>query len=98
MSSGEAKKIQRRRAIGLWIFIMGFFITQLLVSAWSRVQCIRIGYDISAETEKQKALYDVQKNLRIELERLKSPQRIEKIAREHLGLFSPAPDQIVTIR
>ena len=91
------KQIQRRRVIGLWIFIMVIFITELLVYTWSRLQCIQAGYGISNETGKQKELTAIQKNLKIELARLKSPKRISKIARERLGMAPPSPEQIISI-
>ena len=91
------KQIQRRRVIGLWIFIMVIFITELLVYTWSRLQCIQAGYGISNETGKQKELIAIQKNLKIELARLKSPKRISKIAKERLGMAPPSPEQIISI-
>jgi cell division protein FtsL len=39
----------------------------------------------------------LQNNLKIELARLKSPQRITKIARDHLGLVVPKPEQTIVM-
>ena len=89
--------IQRRRAVGLWILIMAIFIAEMLAYTWSRLQCIQIGYEISAETERQSELVAVQKKLGIELARLKSPKRIAKIAKERLGLAPPSPEQVISI-
>ncbi len=97
MRQGGIKQIQRRRVIGLWIFIMAIFITELLVYTWSRLQCIQAGYGISNETGKHKELIAIQKNLKIELARLKSPKRISKIARERLDMAPPSPEQIISI-
>ena len=97
MRQGGIKQIQRRRVIGLWIFIMAIFITELLIYTWSRLQCIQTGYEISNETGKHKELIAIQKNLKIELARLKSPKRISKIARERLGMAPPSPEQIISI-
>ncbi len=97
MRQGGIKQIQRRRVIGLWIFIMAIFITELLVYTWSRLQCIQAGYGISNETGKHKELIAIQKNLKIELARLKSPKRISKIARGRLGMAPPSPEQIISI-
>jgi cell division protein FtsL len=76
---------------------MALFIGELLVYTWSRLQCIQIGYEISAETENHAECIAVQKNLRIELARLKSPKRIAKIAQAYLGLDPPSPEQIISI-
>jgi len=98
MKRRGAKQIQRLWMTGLWIFIMSFFITELLVYTWSRVQCTGVGYEISEQSDKQKELMGVQKNLNIELARLKSPKRIAKIARERLDLSTPSPEQIISIQ
>lgn len=76
---------------------MAVFIAELLVYTWSRLQCIQIGYEISAETEKHGEWIAVQKNLKIELARLKSPKRIAKLAQAYLGLVPPSTEQIITI-
>jgi len=97
MRKQGTRQIQKRRTIGLWIFIMAVFIAELLVYTWSRLQCIQIGYEISAETEKHGQQIAVQKNLKVELARLKSPKRIAKLAQEYLGLVPPSPEQIISI-
>lgn len=81
----------------LWIFIMALFIAELLVYTWSRLQCIQIGYEMTAEGKLHAELLGVEKNLNIELARLKSPKRISQIARERLGLAPPSPEQIISI-
>ncbi len=91
------RKVPRRRTTALWIFIMAIFISEMLVYTWSRLQCIQVGYEISAEEERHTELISIQKNLRIELARLKSPERIAIIAKERLGLFPPSPEQIISI-
>jgi cell division protein FtsL len=98
MKRGGKKRIQRFWVMSLWIFAMCFFIIELLAYAWSRVQCVRIGYEISEHNDKQAELTAVQKNLKIELARLKSPKRIAKIARERLELKIPSPEQIISIQ
>jgi len=39
----------------------------------------------------------LQKNLKIEIARLKSPKRITKIATQQLGLIMPKSEQVVII-
>jgi cell division protein FtsL len=97
MRQAGRRQIQRRRVIGLWIFIMAIFITELLVYTWSRLQCIQIGYEISNEAKKRRERISIQKNLKIELATLKSPKRISKIARERLKMAPPSPEQIISI-
>ena len=40
----------------------------------------------------------VKKNIQIELARLKSPERISKIAKERLRLTTPTPEQIIVVQ
>lgn len=82
---------------GVWLAIMILFIGELFFYTWCRVQCIQMGYDISEEVEEQRSLTSLHQNLKIELARLKSPARIEKIARQRLGLLAPSEEQIIVV-
>lgn len=92
MKNGYSFKIA-----GAWIFLITIFIMQLLVYTWCRVQCVRTGYEISKETDNYQKLITIQNTMKIELERLKSPERIAKIAKNKLGLVTPAPQQKINI-
>ena len=83
--------------IGLWVVMMAALIGELFFSTWCRVQCTRTGYDITAVTTQNRELFTAQRNLRIELERLKSPKRIEAKALA-LGLMVPTPEQTLRLR
>ena len=87
----------RKTATGLWIGLMVLFFVEALFYAWCRVQCVNVGYDISEALDYNDKLLKLQKNLRIELARLKSPERITKIAKDKLGLVLPKPDQTIVI-
>ena len=84
--------------MGIWMLLMSIFIAELLVNTWYRVQCIRVGYEISDIADEQAELIAVKKKLRIELERLKSPERIAWIAKEKLNLVTPTPEQVIIIK
>ena len=76
---------------------MTVFIAELLIYTWSRVQCVKSGYAISNENNKNRNLINLQNNLKVELARLKSPERLAKIAKNQLGLKTPTPGQIIII-
>ena len=82
---------------GLWALIMGIFIVELLVYTWFRVQCTQVGYEINRATETQKRQIALQNSLKIELARLKSPERIVRIATDNLNLVMPQPEQIMSL-
>jgi len=83
--------------IGLWVVMMAALVGELFFSAWCRVQYSRTGYDITTMTAQNRELFTAQRNLRIELERLKSPKRIEAKALA-LGLMVPTPEQTLRFR
>ena len=79
------------------LIFMGLFIGELLFYTWCRVQSIQVRYEISELAADQDRLMMLQDNLKIELARLKAPQRIAKIAKERLGLILPTNKQLMLI-
>jgi cell division protein FtsL len=65
---------------------------------WSRLAVVNLGYEISSVNRERSKLEDENKRLRFELLTLKSPKRIEKIARDDIGLIYPSAKHIVYIR
>ena len=91
------KKTRNPRVIAACLIFMGLFIGELLFYTWCRVQSIQVRYEISELAAEQDRLMMLQDNLKIELARLKSPQRIAKIAKERLGLILPTNKQLMLI-
>jgi len=91
------KKTRNPRVIAACLIFMGLFIGELLFYTWCRVQSIQVRYEISELTADQDRLVMLRENLKIELARLKSPQRIAKIAKEQLGLILPTNKQLMLI-
>lgn len=65
---------------------------------WSRLMVVNTGYEISKANTQRASLIEQNKRLRVEFMRLKSPERIERIASTELGLINPSGEQIVSIR
>ena len=76
---------------------MGLFISELLFYTWCRVQSIQVRYEISELAADHERMLKLQDNLKIELARLKSPQRIAQIATQQLGLVAPTSKQLIII-
>jgi len=101
--SKNLKNIKKQRikrdpkAIMTCLVIMLVFIAELLFYTWCRVQSVKMKYDIAELTETSRKLSAMQDSLKIELARLKSPQRIAKIARTQLGLITPTPKQTIVL-
>jgi cell division protein FtsL len=98
MAGNGRKNIRAREQTGIWLILMFFFIIELFFYTWCRVQCIRTGYEISREASKHQGLVTLQNNLRIELARLRSPERIAEIAEQKLGLAMPTSEQLIVIQ
>jgi cell division protein FtsL len=88
------KKTRNPKALAAGLVFMGLFMAELLFYTWCRVQSVQVRYEISEMTAKQEQLITFQDNLKIELARLKSPQRIAKIAEQQLGLITPTTQQL----
>ncbi len=88
---------ERKTMTGLWIAFMVVFFFEALFYTWSRVQCVNAEVGIDRQTRHHLRLLKSRNTLRIELARLKSPERIETIARTRLGLVMPDAKQTVTL-
>ncbi len=97
MAPKKLKSFKHQRFTWVWFLFMALFMVELFSYTWCRVQCTRIGYEISRAAADQKKGLAIRNNLKIELARLKSPQRIARIARERLGLITPKPEQTIII-
>ena len=89
--------IKNRKIVIIWLIIMVVFISELLLYTWCRVQCVQIKYEIAKSEKIKNKRLTMQNNLKIEYARLKSPERIVRIARNKLGLVMPKSEQIIVI-
>lgn len=85
------------RVIAVGFVFLSVFIIEFFFKTWCGVQCIRTGYEITDALNKQQNLLNMQKNLKIELVHLRSPQVLMKIAKEKFELTIPEPDQVIII-
>src|SRR3989304_3716632 len=71
----------------LYVSVLAAVAIVLIVFAflWSRLMVVNTGYEISKANTQRAALIEQNKRLRVEFMRLKSPERIERIATEELG-------------
>jgi cell division protein FtsL len=97
-STGNRKiRPPRKTMTSLWIVLMVLFFVQALFYAWCRVQCVNTGYGIDRENRRHQALIKERNTLKIEMARLKSPERIETIARTRLGLIMPDSQNTIAL-
>jgi cell division protein FtsL len=93
------REIDEARQRELWksVGIAGFLVLAFLFSAWQHFELLRHGYQVE-EMQRQRALEEeMGRRLRLEIETLKSPKRIERLATEQLHLVSPSRDEAIVI-
>lgn len=66
----------------------------LLVYAWQHFQCIQLRYQLEDLVSKRAEASELNQQLRLEVASLRSPMRIDAIARNQLGLSVPIPGQV----
>ena len=93
----KKRKTRNPKILAACLVFIGLFIGELLFYTWCRVQSIQVRYEISELGANQERMVRLQDNLKIELARLKSPQRISKIAKQQLGLVAPTSKQLIII-
>jgi cell division protein FtsL len=96
-SKARPKRIRLNRLM-LFALLALFSIGGSLFYVWSRIQVIRLGYEISNALREEKALTETNKKLRLEVATLKSYARVEKFAVEELRMAKPKAGQVIVIR
>jgi len=93
------REVDEARQRQLWgsVAIGGFLVAVILFSAWQRFELLGHGYEIQRMQQERAAEIEISRHLRLELETLRSPDRIEKIALEELHLVAPTRDQAIVI-
>jgi cell division protein FtsL len=76
--------------------LAAMFLFGLFAYGWQHYQWIQYGYRIEEAQKKKDQLSEIGRQLRLERASLRSPQRIDSIARGELGMVVPAPGQLVT--
>jgi cell division protein FtsL len=85
------RQLWRTAGIGAVLVIV------LLFSAWQTFELVKHGYEVQRLERERAAEEEVNRHLRIEIETLRSPRRIEEMAIRDLKLVAPARDQAIVI-
>ncbi len=88
----EARQRQMRRSLAIGALL----VTVALFSAWQNYALVEHGYRLQDLQEQTQAEEVINRRLRLEIETLTSPARIEWLARE-LKLVEPEPEQAIVI-
>jgi cell division protein FtsL len=88
---------ERQRELWKSAGVAGFLVLVLLLSAWQHFELLRHGYQ-AEELQRQRASEEeAGRRLLLEIETLKSPKRIERLATEQLHLVTPSREEATVI-
>jgi cell division protein FtsL len=93
------REIDSARHRELWktVGLAGLFVVILLVWAWQQFDILRHGYRVEEMQRERAAEEETARQLRLEIETLKSPKRIEELATQKLHLVAPTRDEAIVI-
>lgn len=69
----------------------------LWLHVWLRLQVVHVGYVLSTTSKLQNRLEQENRELKIELATMTSPERLEALARRRLGLVPPEKGQVIIL-
>ena len=93
------REVDERRLKDLWqsLGIGVVLVLVLLFSAWQHFELLRHGYRLEQMQRDRAAESDINRHLRLEMETLRAPQRIEKLATERLGMVAPSDKEAIVL-
>ena len=93
------REVDRERHLEMWrsVAVGVFLVGVLLFSAWQHFELLRHGYRIEQMQQERAAEEEVNRHLRLEIDTLRSPARIEGLATNRLGMVAPAAGDATVI-
>jgi cell division protein FtsL len=69
-----------------------------LVFVWSHVRMTELKYNIAKEISIKENLLEENRKLKVEIATLKSPQRVEAVAKSTFGMTYPEREQVIFLK
>jgi cell division protein FtsL len=93
------REVDENRQREMWksAGVGAFLVAVLLFSAWQHFELLRHGYEIEELKRQRAAEEEITRRLRLEIETLQSPRRIEALATQTLHLVAPAKDDAIVL-
>lgn len=85
-----------RSTLAPWVLLIVLFMAELLVYSWCRVQYVQTGYEMDQVRQERRRLIAFYHELQVEEARLRSPERIRRLARKR-GLVMPDSSHVVVL-
>ncbi|MBI4265522.1 MAG: cell division protein FtsL [Acidobacteria bacterium] len=93
------REVDRDRHREMWrsAALAVFLVAVLLFSAWQHFELLRYGYRDGQMQQERAAEAEINRHLRLEIETLRAPARIERLATERLRMVAPGPGDATVI-
>src|SRR5262245_58713675 len=89
----ENRQREMWKSAGVGAFLVGV----LLFWAWQHLELLRHGYEIEELKRQRTAEEELNRRLRLEIETLQSPRRIEELATGRLHLVAPTQAEAIVL-
>jgi cell division protein FtsL len=93
------REVDEARHRDLWksAAIAAFLVVVVLFSAWQHFELLRHGYRVEQMQRERAAEEDATRHLRLEIDTLRSPKRIETLATERLHMIAPSHNDAIVL-
>lgn len=91
IDEGRQRELWRSVAVGILL------VAVMLFSAWQHFELLRHGYRLEEMQQQRATEEEINRHLRLEIETLRSPQRIERLATDRLHLVAPGKGEAIVI-
>jgi cell division protein FtsL len=89
--------LQQKREFNRMIWLAAVVVAMLLFSAWQHFEIVNTGYKVERLRLEKSAEESLNRKLRLELESLRAPQRVEDYALHKLRMVPPTSENTVVI-
>jgi cell division protein FtsL len=99
MNNPIVREVDSERQAEMWkmLGLASLVVIAVMFWTWQHFELLRHGYRVEELQRQQASEEDVARHLRLEIETLKSPKRIESLARGRLGLVTPTREDAIVI-
>jgi len=87
----------RQRELWKTVGMAALIVCVFLFSAWQRTELLRHGYEIEQMQKERAAEEDLARHLKLEIETLRAPDRIEALATGRLHPVAPSRDEAIVL-
>ena len=93
------REVDERRQKELWqsLAIGTVLVLVVMFSAWQHFELLRHGYRLEQMQRERATEEEISRHLRLEIETLRAPQRIEKLATDRLGMVAPGVEEAIVL-